>query len=533
MKTFTGCKALVLFTLAPLMASASIPIAHCRPTDRPESGLSGTITQQEVDRGDDVKGQNCNVDLVGQYQGEGASWQLTAWKNCAYFDQRRNAAVATQGTVVVDVTDPAHPQKTTIMTALGMLDPWESLKINPARQLLGAVEQGRTGFAIYDVSADCKAPVKVFDSPLTGNIGHTGQWAPDGKTYYVTPLRSSPSVIPIDTSDVANSHIIPCGAGTLGCNSSGFYTIPQPPSGAVSSTVHDLEFSPDGNIAYLSTTGSNTATSLPNGLVLLDVSDFQSRKPNPEFRVISSLGWFDGSRGAQNALPVKIRGKQYILFSDEAGAQANGCAAGMSANGFPRLIDISDPKNPKTVAKIILDVHDPANCTAVTNLSAATSPLRPTPGGPSFGSSCHYCQVDDADDGKIAGCSCFSAGARFFDISNPDYVKEIAYFKPPAQGTKVLQASQYATQGNQTDPASPNYGFVRHYDWSTSKFSWPKDRGMTSGDVWITGQDNGFMVVKLAVGAGGGGGCASVDASLGALVALGVLQLARRRRARS
>src|SRR5712671_118765 len=199
MKILSARATAVLFTLPPLVANASIPIAHCRPTDRPESGLSGTITQQEVDRGDDVKGQNCNVDMVGQYQGEGASWQLTAWKNCAYFDQRRNAAVAVQGTVVLDVTDPAHPAKTTIIDGLGMLDPWESLKINPARQLLGAVEQGRSGFSIYDVSADCKAPVKVFDNTLTGNLGHTGQWAPDGNTYYVTPLRPSPSIIPIDT----------------------------------------------------------------------------------------------------------------------------------------------------------------------------------------------------------------------------------------------------------------------------------------------------------------------------------------------
>ena len=53
------------------------------------------------------------------------------------------------------------------------------------------------------------------------------------------------------------------------------------------------------------------------------------------------------------------------------------------------------------------------------------------------------------------------------------------------------------------------------------------------GDVSITGQDNGFMVVKLAVGAGGGGGCASADAGLGALLAFGVLQMARRRKARS
>ena len=438
-----------LLALIPFMASASIPIAHCRPGDRPESGLSGTITQQEVDRGDPAKGFNCNADIVGQFQGEGASWQLTAWKNCAYFDQRRNAAVAQQGTVVVDVTDPAHPQKTVILGARGMLDPWESLKVNPARQLIAAAEVNQNGFAIYDISVDCKNPVLSADVQLVGNRGHTGQWAPDGNTYYVTPLQASPSVIPIDTKDPTNPKIIPCGQGTPGCNSNGFYVNPAP----VSPIVHDLEFSKDGNTAYLSTTGNPLTNGFPNGLVILDVSDFQQRRPNPGFKIIGSLGWNDGSRGAQNALPITIKGKPYILFSDESGAQGGGCAAGMSANGFPRLID----------------------------------------------------------------------------ISNPEYVTEIAYLKPPAQGTKLLPASQYANQGGAAAAT-----FVRNYDWSTSKFSWPKDRGMTSGDVWITGQDNGFMVVKLAATAGGdSGGCASADASIGALMIFGVLQLVRRWRARS
>jgi uncharacterized protein (TIGR03382 family) len=66
----------------------------------------------------------------------------------------------------------------------------------------------------------------------------------------------------------------------------------------------------------------------------------------------------------------------------------------------------------------------------------------------------------------------------------------MAYFKPPAQGTKVIPGSQYANTN--TTP-----GFVRYYDWATSKPSFPKDRGMTSGDVWTTSQDNGFMVIRL------------------------------------
>ena len=499
----------LLFPAAAAMAS--LPVAHCRKGDRVETGITGWTTPEEIASGKAAQGFNCNVDIVGQYQGEGASWQLTAWKNCAYFDQRRTPAPTNPGTVAVDVTDETRPTPTAWLAENAMLDPWESLKVNPQRQLLAAAEMGQNGIAIYDISADCKHPALKAAKPLTGNIGHTGQWAPDGKTYYVTPLRPSPSVIPVDTSDPADPKIIPCGKDTPGCNDSGFYVNPNP--GTYSQVVHDLEFSKDGNTAYLAGTS-------PNGLILLDVSDFQQRRPNPGFRIIGSIAWADGSRGAQNALPVTINGKPYILFTDESGAQASGCSAGLSPNGFPRLIDISDPKNPKTVAKIQLDVHDPAYCTQV-----GSTPVTPT--GPSFGFSCHYCNVDDADNAKIAACSCFAAGWRFFDISEPTSPREIAYLKPAAQGTKLLPGSQYATR------APPP--FVRNYDWATSKASFPKDRGMTSGNIWLTNQDNGFLVVKLApeATATGGGGCASAGAGLAGLMALGAVQLLRRRRRRS
>jgi hypothetical protein len=508
----TATRMACALTLLPALAAmASLPVAHCRKGDRTESGITGFTTAEEIASGKAAQGFNCNADIIGQYQGEGASWQLTAWKNCAYFDQRRNPPPVKPGTIAMDVTDETRPTPTAWLTANAMLDPWESLKVNPQRQLLAAAEMGQDGIAIYDISADCKQPVLKAAKSLTGSIGHTGQWAPDGKTYYITPLRASPSVIPVDTSDPADPKIIPCGQGTPGCNDSGFYVNPNP--GTVSQVVHDLEFSSDGNTAYLA--GTN-----PNGLIIVDVSDFQQRKPNPGFRILGSIAWADGSRGAQNALPVKIKGKPYILFTDESGAQANGCAAGLAPNGFPRLIDISDPKNPKTVAKIQLDVHDPAYCTQVGSTLV-------TPTGPSFGFSCHYCNVDDADNAKIAACSCFAAGWRFFDISNPDQVREVAYLKPPAQGTKLLPGSQYATR------APPP--FVRSYDWAPSKASFPKDRGQTSGNVWLTNMDNGFLVVKLAPEATagtGGGGCASADAGLAGLIALGAVQLLRRRRRR-
>jgi len=511
-----GVVAVLLLT--PALASASIPIAHCRAGDKTESGLQGLTTPAEIAAGKATVGFNCNTDLVGQYQGEGASWQLTAWKNCAYFDQRLNAAEANPGTVVVDVTDPAHPTPTQWLSDNAMLDPWESLKVNPARQLLAAGQRPSTGFSIYDISADCKHPVQKSFINIPGMFGHTGQWAPDGNTYYVTPLRADQSIIAIDTRDATAPKLIPCATGSYGCGANGFFVAPSPDFPL--SIWHDVEFSKDGNTIY-GTMFGNGGTAAKNGFYILDVSDFNQKKANPAYRLISTLTWDDGSVGAQNALPITIAGKPYILFSDEGGGGTTACAQGKSGSGFPRIIDISDPKNPKVVAKLVLDIHDPANCTA-----AATSPVTSATSSGFFAFSCHYCNVDDVDNAKVAACACFASGWRFFDISNVNYVREIAYWKPPAQGTKVLPGSQYANSVAAT--------FVRNFDWSTSKASFPKDRGMDSGDVWITSQDNGFMVVKLDPNATASvsGGCASVDASLGGLLLFGVLEMARRRKAR-
>jgi uncharacterized protein (TIGR03382 family) len=184
-----------------------------------------------------------------------------------------------------------------------------------------------------------------------------------------------------------------------------------------------------------------------------------------------------------------------VIFADESGGGATTpgvCAQGKSANGFPRLIDISDPTHPNVVAKIQLGVHDPANCVDIST-SPVSGTLLPDGGinaqpNP-FGYSCHYCNVDDVDDARILACNCFAAGLRFFDIHDPANIKEMAYYKPPAQGTKALPGSQYANSSAAT--------FVRMYDWATSKPSFPKDRGADAGDVWTTSQDNGFMVISL------------------------------------
>jgi hypothetical protein len=502
------CTALLFPVLA---ANAGVPLAHCRKNDKTESGLQGEVTAAEVASGKNKVGFNCNTDLVGQYQGEGASWQLTAWKNCAYFDQRKGSNLAHPGTVAVDVTDPAHPVATAWLDDAAMLDPWESLKINPARQLLagdqGTIGTPGPGFAVYDVSGDCRHPVKKAFVNIPASLGHTGQWAPDGKTYYITTIaQTQAAMVAVDVTDPADPKQLLA------------YT---PPAG-INPVYHDLEFSKDGNTAYVTAIGGLGGTN-PNGLIIFDVSDIQSRKQNPQIRIISQFFWDDGSIVAQNALPVTIAGKPYIIFTDEAGLASfsGSCTAGKSGQGYPHILDITDPKNPKLAATVQMDVADPLSC-------QQSIALKMTSGATSiFGYSCHYCAVDDPDDAKTLACNCFAAGLRVFDISNVKAIREIGYFKPPAQGTKVLPGSQYANFNAPT--------FDRPIDWASSKPSFPKDRGMTTGDLWTTSQDNGFMVVKLDANARAtsGSGCASADGSLGGMLVLAVMEILRRRRARA
>ena len=63
--------AFVTFAVPEVLAS--VPRAQCRPGDRTETGLQGQTTRADIDRGDSRLGFNCNADLIGQYQGEGAS----------------------------------------------------------------------------------------------------------------------------------------------------------------------------------------------------------------------------------------------------------------------------------------------------------------------------------------------------------------------------------------------------------------------------------------------------------------------------
>src|SRR5262245_11486542 len=182
---------------------APVPKAVCGPGDKPETALQGQVTAAMRAAG--FQGFSCNLQLLGQVRDEGANWQTAEWREgrgrnrkvCAYHGTAAPTAStlprANLGVRVIDVSDPAKPTLTTYLKSVSMLDPWESLKTNQRRQVLGAVNgangAGGPDFDIYDVSGDCRFPQLLFSGPIGvapdepanfGLVGHEGNFAPDG-----------------------------------------------------------------------------------------------------------------------------------------------------------------------------------------------------------------------------------------------------------------------------------------------------------------------------------------------------------------
>jgi len=470
-----------------------VPKASCGPNDSPETALQGQVPAAL--RASGFKGFNCNLRLVGQSRGDGANWQTTEFKDrhghvCAYhgtasptFNTAQTANRTHLGVPVIDITHAHKPTPTTYLSTTSMLDPWESLKVNERRQLLGA-DNGWNGGGgpevdMYDISGDCRYPQLLSVTAVgkadgsTGKpapvIGHEGAWAPDGLTYYGGDLRNL-QYYAVDTTNPREPKLITTWKP-------GF------------ANVHGMSISDDGNRGYFVSLDGGVNLTDPtvpatNGLMIYDLSDIQARKPNAQAKLISKLFWKDGS-GAQHTIPVKIGGRPYVIHVDEAGSggfssaaqRQAACAAGMPPYPMPRIIDVSDEKNPKVVSKIMLETHDPKNCAAV---------LPDLVGLGIFTYGSHYCSVDNKHNATTLACGFFNSGIRVFDIRDPLRPREIAYYNPA--GEKTVSPGSNHTIGGNFVPGGP--------DWCSAQVHLDAERGT----LWSTCQDNGLLMLKFERG---------------------------------
>lgn len=483
-------------------ASSAPALAECGAGSQPETGLQGQVPLADRQSGRNLQGYSCNLQLVGQYQGAGASVVSPSHDHCAYLSTSGVLVDPLQllepspGVVVVDASNPAQPALAGNLISPAMLTgTWESLKTNEPRLLLGGVavglEVGAGFFDVYDIS-DCAKPVHL--NALAGTplelpdnlLGHEGNWSPDGMTYWSSGNVLG-SLTAIDVSEAKSPKIVYTGFAGFPAN-------------------HGVELSADGNTLYL-------ATCFPGGIAILDVSDIQGRKSTPAIRQIGSVSWNAFSCG-QHALPVTWGGKPYLIAPDEFDSEG------------VHIVDISDPTQPKVVKQIQLQIQLKENA----QLRTAD-----TAGDGLFGYEAHYCTVDRTADPTALACGYFQSGIRVFNVRDPLNPREIAYYNPPAQTGKglSLQHSLHAWVGGLVPTISDLYTsdsgvtvgtltidarYVGSYvaqipslltniangdpvsgnlsaDWCSSP---PRFVG---NQLWVSCMDNGFMVLQFSNGA--------------------------------
>lgn len=457
----------------PATFQGPVPRAACGPGSEPETGLQGRVPVEERESGRSADGYWCNMELVGHYGPddplgfEGADWQLARYGDCAYYSQRlfghgtKGAPRQQQrrGTIALDVSDPTDPRFATNLFTSGMMNSWETLKVNRKRGLLAAVNamdgQGVSFMGIYDIKDDCRHPKKLYDGPVTV-LNHEGNFASDGNTYYSGGLQ--PGIISaVDTAEPSRPKLI-----------KSFFA---------RSVSHGMTTNQDGTRLFVGHVNDDWRTTLPlsgrgdvqsvtggNGIGIYDVSEIQYRKPDPEVRLISALEWTDGQMG-QHSLHVVRNGSPYVIHVDEAG------------HGGARIIDISDERQPKVVSKIKTEIMMPEND------EAAEADTNRFPQGDrgdfGFGYNFHYCNVDSLFDPAILACSAFNQGLRVFDIRNLSRPREIAYFNPGGDGTR--QPGSWGGTHSGYPAAMPQFVPERQ-------------------EIWFTDQDRGFYVTRLTNG---------------------------------
>ncbi len=457
--------------------NVAVAPANCGPGSRPETGLQGQVPVADRVSGRSKAGYQCNMELVGQFQGEGTAVVSAVAGKCAYFPTSYSVVdkKKLQGVQVIDVSNPAAPKLVkSLDTRAFHVGTWESLKTSPNGKMLAGAGVGLlTGAGkldLYDVT-DCanpkllnKAATKEDSMPVT-NMAHEGDWSPDSKTYW-TASTSLGTLSAIDVSNPAQPKNLYFGGSSVFIN-------------------HGLSFNADGTRMYL-------ASIFPAGIAILDVSDIQNRKASPRIRQVSKITWKDGTI-TQRAIPVTIQGKPFLIVHDEFGGQ--GVMGGL------RFIDISDERNPVVVSHIRL---------AIQLKEHAETAKADLVGSGIFAYDAHYCSVDKPVDPTALACGYFNSGVRVFNITNPLQPKEIAYFNPPAQTGRnnELLGSDHAfspafgslAKGQVPDPglfkATQNGKFPDlTADWCSSPPRFVNDQ------IWVTCNDNGFMALKFTNGA--------------------------------
>lgn len=440
-------------------AAGPTPRAACGPGSLPETDLQGRIPPADVASGRADQGYTCNAQEVGFFASS-AGWRVERFGDCAYYNGEPGGFplfAATDptraGTYVMDVSDPENPVETAFLRSPAMLTPHESMEISQTRGLLVAVA-GNLGTlpGVVDIY-DIATDCRQPRLLSSANLG--GILGHEGGL----------------SPDGNTYYVGSAGGGTLTAVDISNPALPVPVAVEQVSS-HGLSLNTDGTRLY------DTVTSGPDaGMIVYDVSGIQAREPGAGFEVVSRLTWPEISI-PQSTIPVTIGGKPYVIESDEFSSGAR--------IGASRIIDISDETAPRMVSNLRLQVHEPDNAETVAGDTRALI------GGPYSG---HFCSVPTRVEPGIVACAMLRSGVRVFDITDPASPREVAYFSPPAETA-----------------CTTNGGGISSCLHTGSTVAFVPERS----EMWISGQQSGFHVVRLTNGVFGSPAAAAPPAAAAA-----------------
>ncbi|HEV2999098.1 MAG TPA: hypothetical protein VGW75_00060 [Solirubrobacteraceae bacterium] len=437
---------------APEPPITPTPRATCNPGSKPEPGIQGRVPKEEVDAGRADEGYWCNVTRIGHVGATGGfrvhRYVDKAGRECAYYDtallfptNALNLSLDPTGVAVLDMSDPRNPVRTETLVTPAMQTPHESLNLSVQRGILAAVMGNPYrypgGVDLYDVSEDCRHPVPMAAAFPATPFGHESGMAPDGLTFYPSSAAEFSAV------DILNPRV------------------PRTLWTSEELTTHGLSISDDGRRAYLASIG--------NGLVIVDTSEIQDRRPNAQGREVSRLTWSNITI-PQIPIPVTIGGRPYVVEVDEYSTDENGDIGGHGDRvGAARIIDVSDERNPFVVSNLRLEVHQKENRAAIGGDYGAQSPVQ--------GYAAHYCNVPRREDPGIVACSMILSGLRVFDIRDPQNPREIAYHVAPPSHVSETGATFIDERAN----------------WAMSQPAFAPERG----EIWYSDGTSGFYALKV------------------------------------
>jgi len=225
---------------------------------------------------------------------------------------------------------------------------------------------------------------------------------------------------------------------------------------------HGMTLRNDGNRAYI-------ADATGGDMLILDTSEIQARKPDPQAREISRLTWQNASI-PQNAIPFTRDGKPYVLEFDEYTQSTLNPNGNPDAVGAGRIIDISDERQPRVISNLRLQVNQSAEHKAASGDPGTRSAAQ--------GYAAHYCNIPTRTNPRIVACSFIASGLRVFDISDLAQPREIAYYVAPA-----TPATENGYDGSNYAMSQPAFAAKRHELWYSDGASGFNVLRVTNG-VW-------------------------------------------------